>query len=140
LLVERDRIALDGGNGAPLGLPGIEIRRREDNLVTCPPASSDQDLYGGAACRGCLCQLGPGVSAIAVQVQGAAHVHDSAVTHTLHGLFIRDGIGEGISRLARVGAGLGADFQVPIQHDPLSGQFKVAFVGDAEFALDIDTV
>ena len=38
LLVERDRISPDGGNGAPLGLPGIEIRGREDNLVADPPA------------------------------------------------------------------------------------------------------
>ena len=49
LLVERDRVSADGGNGAPLGLPGIEIRRREDNLVTDPPASGVQDLYRGAA-------------------------------------------------------------------------------------------
>ena len=30
-LVERDRIATDGGNGSPLCLMGIEIRGREDN-------------------------------------------------------------------------------------------------------------
>ena len=138
-LVERDRIALDGGNGAPLGLPGIEIRGREDNLVTGSPARRVQDLDGGAAGRGGLGQLGPGVLPVAVQVQGSAHDHDSAVTHTLHGLFIRDGVGEGNRRLARVGAGLGADFQFPMQHDPLGGQFKVGSVGEAEFAVDRQT-
>ena len=56
-LVERDRIALDGGNGSPLCLPGIEIRGREDNLVAGPPASGVQDLYGGAACLGRLASL-----------------------------------------------------------------------------------
>ena len=50
LLVERDRVAADGGNGAPLGLPGIEIRGREDNLVADPPAGGVQDLDRGAAC------------------------------------------------------------------------------------------
>ena len=43
-LVERDRVSADGGNGAPLGLPGIEIRGREDNLVADPPAGRVQDL------------------------------------------------------------------------------------------------
>ena len=56
-LVERDRISTDGGNGSPLGLPGIEIRRREDNLVADPPAGGVQDLDRGAACFGCLASL-----------------------------------------------------------------------------------
>src|SRR4030095_7583252 len=81
LPIERDRIALDGGNGAPLGLPGIEIRGREDNLVADPPTGSVQDLYGGAACVGRGGQLGPGVQApLTVQVQGSAHERNPAVT------------------------------------------------------------
>jgi hypothetical protein len=77
--VERDRIALDGGNGAPLGLPGIEVRGRENNLVADPPARRVQDLDRGAACVGGVGQLGPRVLAVPMQVQGAAHEHDPAV-------------------------------------------------------------
>ena len=86
LLVERDRVAADGGNGAPLGLPGIEIRRREDDLVTHPPFSGVQHLDRGAAGFGGLRQLGPGVRPVTVQVQGAAREHDAAVTHAHHAL------------------------------------------------------
>src|SRR5207244_13016692 len=35
--------------------------------------------------------------------------------------------------------GFGADFQFPVQHDPLGGQFKVSVVGEAEFAVDRQT-
>ena len=86
LLVERDRISPDGGNGSPLCLPGIEIRGREDNLVADPPARGVQDLYRIAACFGCPGQLGPGVLPITVQVQGSAHEHDPAVNcgHSFH--------------------------------------------------------
>ena len=55
------------------------------------------------------------------------------------GFFIIDVVGEGDCRLARVGAGLSADFQFPVQHDPLGGQFKVAIVCEAEFAVDRQT-
>src|SRR5262245_40431869 len=143
-LVERDRIALDGGNGAPLGLPGIEIRGREDKLVTDPPARRVQDLDGGAACRRCLCQLGPGVFPITVQVQGSAHEHDPAVTAVIRSthstyVFVLDVVGEGNCRLACMGPGFGADFQFAVQQDPLGGQFKVSIVCEAEFAFDSQT-
>jgi hypothetical protein len=74
-----------------------------------------------------------------VQVQGAAHDHDSAVAHILHGLFITDVIGQGNGRFAGVGSGRGTDFQFPMQHDPLGSQFKVAIVCEAEFAFDRQT-
>ena len=61
LLVERDRISLDGGNGSPLGLAGIEIRGCEDDLVADPPAGGIQNLYRGGACGGGVGQLGPGI-------------------------------------------------------------------------------
>ena len=51
LLVERDRVAADGGDGAPLGLPGIEIRRGEDDLVADAPAGGVQHLDRGARLR-----------------------------------------------------------------------------------------
>src|SRR6185436_14713369 len=143
LAIERDRIALDGGNGSSLCLPGIEIRGRQDNLVTDPPARRVQDLYGGAACGGRVGQLGPGVLPVTVQAQGSAHDHDPAVTAVIstHStkVFAFDVVGEGDGRLARVGAGLAANLQLPMQHDPLGGQFKVFVVGEAEFAVDRHT-
>ena len=51
LLVERDRVAADGGNGATLGLARIEIRGGEDDLVADPPAGGVQHLDRGGACR-----------------------------------------------------------------------------------------
>ena len=81
---------------------------------------------------GGLCQLGPGVRPVAVQVQGSAHEHDPAVTAVIRSthstdIFVFDVVGEGNGRLARVGPGFGADLQFPVQHDPLGGQFKVAY-------------
>src|SRR4029450_11281179 len=38
-----------------------------------------------------------------------------------------------------MGLGFGADFQLPVQHDPLGGQFEVGSVGEAEFAVDRKT-
>ena len=49
LLVERDRVAADGGDRAPLGLPRIEIRGGEDDLVADPPAGGVQHLDRGGA-------------------------------------------------------------------------------------------
>src|SRR4029453_13693843 len=107
LVVERDRISFDGGNGSPLCLPGIEIRGREDNLVADPPTRGVQDLYRIAACFRCLRQLGPGVLPITVQVQGSAHEHDPAVnfvgrsTYSAY-IFVFDVVREGNCCLARV--------------------------------------
>ena len=49
LLVERDRVAADGGNRAPLGLPRIEVRRGENDLVADAPARGVQHLDRGGA-------------------------------------------------------------------------------------------
>jgi hypothetical protein len=142
--IERDRVPADGGNGAPLGLPGIEIGGREDDLVTRPPARGVEDLDGRAACRGGLCQLGPGVRPIAVQVQGAAHEHDPAVHAIIRAtdaadIFVFDVVGEGNRRLAGMGPGFGADLQFPVHHDPLGGQLEVGSVGEGQFAVDVQT-
>ena len=144
LLVERDRIPTDGGNGSPLCLPGIEIRGREDNLVADSPASGVQDFNRVAACFGGLGQLRPGVRPVTVQVQGSAHEHDPAVTAVIRStraahVFVFDVVGEGNGRLACMGPGFGADFQFPVQHDPLGGQFEVSIVCEAEFAIDSQT-
>ena len=79
-----------------------------------------------------------------MQVQGSAHEHDPAVTAVIRSthstdIFVFDVVGEGDGRLACMGPGFGADFQFPVQHDPLGGQFKVAVVGEAEFAVDRQT-
>src|SRR6185503_14057852 len=102
-------VAFDGGNGTPLGLPGIEIRGRENNLVAHPPARGVQDLDRGAAGVRRAGQLGPGVQPpLTVQVQGAAHDRDPAVTLVIRSthatnVFVLDVVGEGNRRLARVG-------------------------------------
>src|SRR6185436_14631228 len=123
--------------------PGIEIRGREDNLVTDPPASGVQNLYRGAACVGRVGQLGPGVLPVTVQAQGSAHDHDPAVTAIISPqstkIFAFDVVGEGDGRRARVGFGFGANLQFPVQHDPLGGQLKVLVVCEAEFAIDRQT-
>src|SRR4029077_19225030 len=125
LLVQRDGVAADGGNGATLGLPGVIVRRGENNLVARAPLRGVQDLYRGAACVGRAGQLGPGVGPIAVQVQGSTAEHDAAVTHATHHVFTLDVVGECDGCLARVRAGFSTDGQFAVHHDPLGGQFQV---------------
>jgi hypothetical protein len=113
--------------------PRIEIRGREDNLVADPPTRGVQDFYRVAACCGRICQLGPGVGPVTVQVQGSAHEHDPAVnfvsrsTHSTY-IFVFDVVREGDCRLARVGGLFSTNLQLPVQHDPLGGQFKILIV------------
>src|SRR6185503_5957937 len=121
LVVERERISSDGGNGSPLCLPGIEIRGREDNLVTDPPTGGVQDLYRGAACVGRVGQLAPGVLPIfTVQVQGSAHEHDPAVnlvrrsTHSTY-IFVFDVVRECDCRFAGVRGLFSTNLQLPVQ-------------------------
>ena len=134
-LVERDRVAADGGNGATLGLTRIEIRGGQDDFVTHAPVRGVQDLDRGAACVGGAGQLGPGVRSVTVQVQGSAREHDAAVAHAHH-LFVFDVVGEGDGRLVRERLGFGADLQLAVHHDPLGGQLKVRLVREAELAVD----
>ena len=79
--VERERVAADGGDRAPLGLARIEVGRGEHDLVAGAPAGGVEHLDRGGAGVGRGGQLGPGVVAVAVQVQRAAHQHDAAVAH-----------------------------------------------------------
>ena len=80
-LVERERVAADGGDGAPLGLARIEVGGGEDDLVTHPPARGIEHLDRGGAGLGRAGQLAPGIGAVAVQVERAAQQHDAAVAH-----------------------------------------------------------
>jgi hypothetical protein len=83
---------------------------------------------------------------VTVQVQSAAHDHDPAVNALTRDTRWRNAdvfafhiVGEGNRRFARVGPGFGADFQFPVQHDPLGGQLKVLVVCEAESAVDRHT-
>jgi len=79
-----------------------------------------------------------------VQVQGSTHHHDPAVTavsrstHSTH-IFVFDVVGEGNCGLSRMGLGFGADFQLPVHHHPLGGQFEILIVRKAQFAVDRQT-
>ncbi len=117
LLVERDRVSADGGNVAPLCLPGIEIRGRENDLVAGAPAGSVQDLDRGGAGVRCAGQLRPGICPVTVKIQGSAHEHDPAVTAVISTqsaeVFVFDVVGEGNGRLRVWGLA-----SVPISNSP----------------------
>src|SRR6185503_11232453 len=81
LAVERDLVAADGGDRAPFGLARIEVRRRENDLVTDAPTCSVQYFDRRAAGFCGVAELGRSVGPIAVQVQCAARDHEPAVTH-----------------------------------------------------------
>ena len=70
-LIERDRVAVDGGDGPPLRLGGIEVGRGQDDHIAFAPAAGVQDFDLGAAGLGRRRELGPGVLAVTVQAQGA---------------------------------------------------------------------
>ena len=72
-----------------------------------------------------------------MQVQRSAQDHDAAVTHARH-FFIMNIVGEGDGRLVRMGFGFGADFQLPLQHDPFGGQLDIGLIREAEVcAVDV---
>src|SRR5437762_6359658 len=109
------------------------------------PAGGVQNLNRGGARGSRAGQLGPGIGAVAVQVQGSAHEHDAAVnlvrvSTDSTDVFVFDVVGEGDGRLARVRSLFSADLQFPVQHDSLGGQFNVLIVCEAEFAVDGHTV
>src|SRR6185503_17022714 len=139
LAVERDLVAADGGDRAPFGLARIEVRRRENDLVTDAPTCSVQYFDRRAAGFCGVAELGPSVGPIAVQVQCAARDHDPAVTHAGHDVFVGDGVGEGDRRVARVRARFAADRELAVQHDPLGGQLEVGVVRERELAVDRET-
>ena len=70
--IERDRIAVDGGNGAPLGLPGIEVGRGEHDLVADPPAGGVEHFDRVAAGVRRSSPAWSRRSPVAVQAQRAA--------------------------------------------------------------------
>ena len=86
-----------------------------------------------------LGQLGPGVGAVAVQVQRAAREHDAPIAHA-HQLLTLDVVGQRDGGLVLVGLGFGADLQLPVHHDPLGGQGQVGLVREAQLAVDRQAV
>jgi hypothetical protein len=90
-LVERERIAADGGNRALFRLVRIEIGRGEDDPVALAPAGGIQHRNPGAAGFGRPGELAPAVLAIAMQAERAAHHHDATVPHRID-VFVGDGL------------------------------------------------
>ena len=130
---------MNGGDGALLGLVGIEIGRGKNDHVAFAPAGGIQDFDLGAAGLGCRRELGPAVRAVAVQVQRPEQHHDPAVPHGID-VFIGDVVGEGDRRLVRIGLGFAADVQFAARHiDPLGRQIEIAIVRKAELAVDRQT-
>src|SRR5215510_11374741 len=80
-----------------------------------------------------------------MQVQGSAHEHDAAVnlvvrsTHSTD-VFVFDVVREGNCCLAGVRGLFSTNLQLPVQHDPLGGQFNILIVSEAQFAVDRQTV
>ena len=81
---------------------------------------------------------------ITVQVQGSAHEHDPAV----NGSFVPPTplISSSLTLLVKVIVALrvwgwlfSTNLQLPVQHDPLGGQFKIFIVCEAQFAVDRQT-
>ena len=119
--IERNRVAADGSDGAPLGLTRIKVGRRQHNLVTDFPLFGVHHLDRRGASLSSLRQLGPGVGARTVQVQRAARQHDAAITHA-HQLFVFDVVGESDSGVVRVWLRFSTNLQFAMHHDPLSAQ------------------
>ena len=61
----------------------------------------------------------------------------TAVRRSTHStdVFVFDVVGQGDGRLLRVGFGFRADFEFPVHHDPLGGQFEIFVIGEAQFAV-----
>ena len=126
LPVERDRVAADGGNGAPLGLPRIEVRRGEDDLVADAPAGGVQHLDRGAAgARRCwtawsrCCCRSPcrfSVPPMSMMPRSPMPCHESSSGT----LLVRVIVALRVWGLASVPI-----CQLPVQHDPLGGQLEV---------------
>src|SRR5690606_11050881 len=76
--VERERVASNRGDRALLRLARIEVGRSEHDLVTLASARGIENLDTVAASFGGLRKLAPGMLAIAVQAELAAHQHDAA--------------------------------------------------------------
>src|SRR4029453_10115337 len=104
------------------------------------PAGGIQNLYRGGTCGSGVGQLRPGIGLVTVQVQGSAHEHDAAVdlarvSTDSTDVFVFDVVGEGNCCLAGVGGLFSANLQLPVQHDPLGGEFNVGSICKAELTV-----
>src|SRR5690606_18776768 len=133
--VERDRVALNRSDRALLRLARIEVGRSEHDLVAFAPARSVENLDTVAAGFGGAGELGPGVLAVAVQAELAAHQHDAAVAHRVH-VFTRMIVGECDRGLAGVRLVFAADVELAAaQIDPLGLEIDVAIVPKPKLAV-----
>ncbi len=111
--VQGQRVAGDGGHRAPLGLARIEVGRGEHDCrrpARQPVALSTSIRLAARLLRG-PGELGPGVLAVAVQLQRAAHQHDAAVAHGVD-VLARHGVGQRDRGVVLERAGLGADLHL----------------------------
>src|SRR5690606_22853253 len=138
-LIQRDPVAANAGNPPPLGLPRVEIRRRQNDLVTDPPLARVEDFDPRAAGLGGLGQLRPGVLAIAMQAQRPAGNQDPAVTHAVD-VLVGDVVGQGDRRVARVGLALAADLECPAEQNPLGRELEILVIRKAEPAVDMHAI
>src|SRR5690606_27286001 len=133
--VERDRVALDGSDRALLRLARIEVGRSEHDLVAFAPARSVEYLHTVAAGFGGAGELGPGMLAVAVQAELAAHQHDAAVAHRVD-VFTRMIVGQRDRGLASIRLGLAADVEfAAAQINPLGLEVDIAVVRKPELAV-----
>ena len=129
-------VAADGGDRAPLGLAGIEVRRGEDDLVADrqPVASSTWiEVAPALAVADSLVQVlvrSPCRFSVPPEIMMPRSPMPAMMSSPLHV------VGEGDGGLAGVGLGFGADRQLAVQHDPLGGQLQVGVVREGELAVD----
>src|SRR5690606_1153136 len=134
--VERERVALNRSDRALLGLARIEVGRSEHDLVALAPARGVENLDTVAAGFGGPRQLAPGMLAIAVQAELAAHQHDAAVAHRVD-VFAWELVGERDRGLAGVRLVLAADVELAAaQINPLGLEVHIAVVRKPELAID----
>jgi hypothetical protein len=145
LVVERDRVSSDGGNGSPLCLPGIEIRGREDNLVADPPTAAFRTSIEVLPALAVSGQLAPGVLPISpcrFRVPPMSMIPRSTLSFVPPTPLISSSLTLFVKVIValRCGGLFSTNLQLPVQHDPLGGQFKILIVCEAQFAVDRQTV
>src|SRR5262249_2117636 len=105
------------------------------------PAGGVQDLNGGGTSVSGARQLAPRVGPVAMQVESSAHEHDPAIdlvcrsTHSTD-VFVFDVVRKGDGCFARVWGPFSTNLQLPVQHDPLGGEFNVGSICKAELTVN----
>jgi hypothetical protein len=132
--VQGDGIAIDGLDGAHLGLPGVVIGGGQHNPVARAPAAGIQHGDLGGADGGGLGQFGPAFARLAVQIQDAPH-HPQHLGAHAHLVFVGVVAGEGDDGAVAEGLVGGADLELPVHHNPVCAEFQVSVI-EAQNAVD----